>query len=161
MGRKKACAAKEGTCVRLARLVELGGLLEFVIDPPGPPNNPAVLQDPTVVGDPNPPLRDCDARAEGRVWDDIAEPGRFGSFEVAVVGLGPVAAVPLLMSSPSSEAISVMREDMTLEARCEAAVCKGVGNELEPGARAEAGDRGCSMLECGFYYREVSMVVAG
>jgi len=58
MGRKKEWAASEGTCVRLARLVELGGLLEFVIDPPGPPNAPTVLHDPIVVGEPIPPLRD-------------------------------------------------------------------------------------------------------
>lgn len=80
----------------------------------------------------------------------MAEPGRFGSFDVAVVGLGPFAARSLLNSSPSSEAMSVMREDMTLGARVEPAVGKGTGNELVVGERAEAGERGRSMSYVGF-----------
>lgn len=139
--------------------MELGGLLEFVVDPPGPPNAPPVRHDPVVVGEPIPPLRDWDACAEGRVCDDIAEPGRFGSFEVAVIGRGPVAAPSLLNSSPSSEAISVMRDDMTLGARCDPAVGKGVGNELIVGERAEASERGPFVLLQGTYcHRKVFIV---
>lgn len=69
MGLKKACDAIDGTCVRLVRLVAvvaLGGRLEFVIEPPGPPNVPAVLHELNAVGEPK-PRRDCGARVEGRV----------------------------------------------------------------------------------------------
>ena len=115
MGRKNACEANEGTCVRLVRLAALGGLLEFVTEPPGPPKFPPVLHEAVVVGEPR-PLRDGGARVEGRVWDDMAEPGRFGSVEAAVVGLPPVACPSFGNSSPSSEAISVMRDEMMLGA---------------------------------------------
>ena len=159
MGRKKDCAANEGTWVRLARLVELGGLLEFVTDPPGPLNVPPVRHGPMVVGELIPPLRNWDACAEGRVCDDIAEPGRLGSFEVAVIGLCPFAVPSLLNSSPSSEAMSVMREDMTLGARVEPPVVKGVGNEFVVGERAEAGECGCSIVVAGTFYRRILIVI--
>ena len=74
----------------------------------------------------------------------MADPGRFGSVEAAVVGLRPTADPSAWNSSPSSEAISVMREDMMLGA-CEREVGNGVGKELVVGERAAAGERGRSM----------------
>lgn len=77
---------------------------------------------------------------EGRVCDDIADGGRLGSFRgrpdgrpVAVRTV--VAAQSGWYSSPSSEAISVMRDDMILGARCESAMWSGVGKELFVGDR--------------------------
>ena len=90
MGRKNAWEASEGTCVRLVRLVELGGLLESVMEPPGPPNAPPVLQDPIVEGEPRPRL-DGGGRVDGRVCAEVADPGRFGSVDTAVAGLAPAA----------------------------------------------------------------------
>ena len=49
-------------------------------------------------------------------------------------------------SSPSSEAISVMREDMILGA-WEREVVNGVGKELLASERVEDGERGRSMVE--------------
>lgn len=139
MGLKKACDAIEGTCVRLVLLVAvvaLGGLLEFVIEPPGPPNAPAVLHELKVDGDPTPRL-DCGALVDGRVCADIADSGRFGSVDAAVPGLPPVVVglTPLRNSSPSSEAMSVIREEMTEGACCELAPGNGFGKELVTGER--------------------------
>ena len=92
IGRKKACEANEGTCVRLVRLVALGDLLEFVTEPPGPPKAPPVLHEAIVVGVPI-PFRVGGARIEGRVCDDMVEPGRFETMEAAVFGL-PLMAWP-------------------------------------------------------------------
>ena len=116
MGRKKACEAKEGTCVRLVRLFALGGgLLELVIESPGPPETPPVLCDASVAGEPI-PLLDGGGRVEGRVCDDTAEPGRFGSIEAAVVGLPSVVCPSVRNWSSVSDARSVMRDEMILGA---------------------------------------------
>lgn len=72
----------------------LVGLLEFVMEPPGPPKAPPVLQEAIVVGEPM-TFRDRGARVEGRVCDDMAELGRFGSIEAAVVGLALMACPSL------------------------------------------------------------------
>lgn len=80
---------------------------------------------------------------EGRVAEDIDDPGRFGAVEAAVSGRVPLAAASVWNSSPSSDAMSVMREDMMLGARCEPDVGKGVGKELLAGV--VAGARFCAM----------------
>ena len=131
--------------MRLVRVVEeLAGLLVFKTGAPGPPNAPPVLQDPLVLGG---PIRsEGGAYAEGRFWDDTVDTGRFGLEEAAVVGLLPVPAPSDWNSSPSSEAISVMREDMILGA-WEREVVNGVGKELLAGERVEDGERGRSMVE--------------
>lgn len=154
MGRRKACEANEGTCVRLVRLVALGGLLKFVMEPPGPPNAPPILHEAIVVGEPI-PLRDGGARVEGRVCDDIAEPGRFGSIEAAVVGLPPIACLSPWNSSPSSDAISVIRDEMTLGACWEPDVGRGLGKELLTGVRGEGGEREGSIVTDEFIYGKV------
>lgn len=123
---------------------ELAGLLVFITGAPGPPNAPPVRHDTLVLGV---PIRsDGGAYAEGRVWDETVDTGRFGSEEAAVVGLLPVPAPSDWNSSPSSEAISVMREDMILGA-WEREVVNGVGKELLAGERVEDGERGRSIVE--------------
>ena len=123
---------------------ELAGRLVFITGAPGPPNAPPVRHDPLVLGD---PIRsEVGAYAEGRVWDETVDTGRLGSEEAAVVGLLPVPAPSEWNSSPSSEAISVMREDITLGA-WEREVVNGVGKELFAGERVEDGERGRSIVE--------------
>jgi len=137
MGLKKACDAIEGTCVRLVLLVAvvaLGGLLEFVREPLGPLNAPAVVHALSVEGEPT-PRRNCVARVEGRVCADMADPGRFGSVDAAVPGLPPVGIASLRNSSPSSEATSVMRDDIMDGACCEPELGNGFGKELVIGER--------------------------
>ena len=93
------------------------------------------------------PRRDGGARVEGRVAEDKDDPGRFGLVEAAVSGRLPVAAPSVWNSSPSSEAMSVMREDMMLGARCEPDVGRGLGKELLAGERGVvAGARFCAIL---------------
>lgn len=134
MGRKKACEANEGTCVRLVRLFALGGLLEFVIESPGPPEDPPVLHDASLAGEPI-PLRDGGGRVEGRVCDDTAEPGRLGSIEAAVVGLPSVACPSVRNWSSVSDARSVMRDEMILGACWEPEFGSALGKELLIGVR--------------------------
>ena len=69
---------------------ELAGLLVFTTGDPDPPKAPPVRHDPLMLGDPI--RREGGAYAEGRVWDETVDTGRFGSEEAAVVGLLPVPA---------------------------------------------------------------------
>ena len=135
MGRKKACEAKEGTWVRLVRLFALwGGLLEVVMESPGPPEAPPVLHDASVAGEPI-PLRDGGGRVEGRVCDDTAEPGRFGSIEAAVVGLPSVVCPSVRNWSSVSDARSVVRDEMILGACWEPEFGSGLRKGLLIGIR--------------------------
>lgn len=107
IGRKKACDANDGTCDLLDLLVALIGLLVFHIIPPGPPKAP--------------PRLDGGGRVEGRVWDDLAEGGRFWSLrpvpDDVPVSAGKAVNTPFgLLSSPSSEPMSVIRDEMMLGA---------------------------------------------
>ena len=101
---------------------------------------------------------------EGRVAEDIDDPGRFGALEAAVSGRVPLAAPSVWNSSPSSEAMSVMREDMMLGARCEPLVGKGLGKELLAGERGVvAGARFCAMTtlwQCAFRALPLSRFIA-
>ena len=110
---KKAWDASEGTCVRLALLVELSGLL-IDVEEVGPEKAPPILHDPGEAGE-GIPLLDVVARVDGRVAEDMAEPGRLGSFDAAVWGRRE-AVVRSFWNSPSSEATSVNRDDMMLGA---------------------------------------------
>ena len=123
------------------------------MEPPGPPNTPPILHEDIAVGEPT-PLRDGGARVEGRVCDDIAEPGRFASMEAAVVGLAPVAWPSSWKSSPSFDAISVMRDEMTLGACLELDVGGGLGKELLTGVRGEVGEREGSIVMDRISYRK-------
>lgn len=100
---------------------------------------PLLLHEAIVVGEPI-PLRDGGGRVEGRVCDDCAELGRLGSTEAAVVGLPPVAGFSPWNSSPSSDAISVMRDEIMLGASWEPAIGSGVGKEVLTGVREEVGE---------------------
>jgi len=115
-------------------VVALGGLLEFVIEPPGPPNAPVGLHEVNVVRDPA-PRRDCGARVEGRVCADMADPGRFGSVDAVVPDLSTVCIAPARKLSPSSEAMSVMRDEIMDGACCEPEAGDGFGKELVTGER--------------------------
>lgn len=99
------------------------------MDALAPPNAAPFLNPPNTPDDPM-PLRDGGARVEGRVCADIADAGRLGSLEAAVVGLIPAVARSVVELSPSSEAISVMREDIILGALKEPEGDKGFGKEL-------------------------------
>ena len=93
MGRKNVCDDSEGTCVRLVRLVALGGLLEFEMIPPGPPNAAPDLHPPE-----NGTPRFDGERAELRVCDDMADGGRMGSLsgrpDDILVVVRPAVAAP-------------------------------------------------------------------
>ena len=117
----------------------LGGLLEFVMEPPGPPNAPPVLHEVIVFGEPM-PLREGGARIEGRVCDDMAEPGRFGAIEAVEIGLSCVACPSPWELSPSSDAISVMRDDVMLGASWELELGSGIGKGLLAGIGVEVGE---------------------
>lgn len=138
MGRKKACDCNDGTCDREVRLMALAGLLEFVMEPPGPPNAPPLFHGPNVPSD-------CFALLKGgaRVEDrreDLAELGRFGSLDAAVPGLA-LTAPSDTNSSPSSDAMSVMREDVTLGALVLPLESSGLGKEFwKDGERGDAGE---------------------
>ncbi len=123
----------------------LGGLLEFVMEPPGPPKAPPVLHEAIVLGELIPFL-DGGARVDGRVCDDMAEPGRFGSIEPAVFDLPPVACPSLWNPSPSSDTMSVMRDEIRLEGRWEPDVGGGLGKELLAGTWEEVGEREGSIV---------------
>ena len=135
----------------------LGGLLEFVTEPPGPPKAPPVLHEANVVGEPL-ALRERGARVEGRVCDDMAEPGRFGSVEAAVVGLPTVVCPSLWYSSPSSDAISVMRVEIMLGASWEPEFGSGLGKRLLTGVRGEVGESEGSIVTDRVSYRKALFV---
>ena len=148
MGRKKACDANEGTCVRDVLLVELAGLLEFVIEPRGPPNDPPAL---SVFHEPGEPIlrRDGVPRIDGRVCEDSAEPGRLRSVEAAVPGLCPTPAPSAWKPSPSSDPSSVIREEITLGVCFGSEVGNGLGKEaltVDCGDCGGLGERGFAIL---------------
>lgn len=123
IGRKKACEVREGTCVRLATLGERALPAPLL---------PATLGGPT----PKPALRRWDGVCDvsDLRFDDWAVPmedgregGRAGSptgpvrpgtrpLDRCVLAAGLVCA--MLVASPSSEAMSVIRLDITLGAGC-------------------------------------------
>lgn len=78
----------------------------------------------------------------------MADPGRFGSVEAAVPGLPPVGMFPAVKSSPSSEAMSVMREDIMEGACCEPEPGNGFGKELVVGEPRPPSAAECSIAVC-------------
>ena len=102
----------------------------------------SVLEDP---GEPI-PRRDGGAVVDGRVWDDIGEPGRYALLDRPVPGLKPVAGFSLPNSSPSSEPISVMRDEIMLAVSALPAG-KGFGNDALAGDLGAVEDAGSAMVK--------------